>query len=205
MYLYHPNIIKMYGFFDDANYIYIILEVGTGGQLYHQLKKSEPMTEVKVAGIMKQVCEAVNEIHSLKIIHRDIKPENLLLDKDHKTLKIVDFGLSNIYQDTQGNEIMLETACGSPCYAAPEMVQALPYQGFTVDIWSSGVTLYAMICGYLPFEEAQTALLYQKIIKGYYEIPSFLSFDAIRMIKGLLNVDPKERLTFEKIRKEPWI
>ena len=79
MYLYHPNIIKMYGFFDDANYIYIILEVGTGGQLYHQLKKSEPMTEVKVAGIMKQVCEAVNEIHSLKIIHRDIKPENIVL------------------------------------------------------------------------------------------------------------------------------
>lgn len=85
------------------------------------------------------------------------------------------------------------------------MVQALPYQGYTVDIWSSGVTLYAMICGYLPFEEAQTALLYQKIIKGYYEIPSFLSFDAIRMIKGLLHVDPKLRLTFEKIRKEDWL
>lgn len=74
MYLNHPNIIKLYGFFDDVNYIYIILEVGTGGQLYHQLKKSEPMTEAKVAPIMKQVCEAVNQIHSLRIIHRDIKP-----------------------------------------------------------------------------------------------------------------------------------
>jgi aurora kinase len=79
MYLNHPNIIKMYGFFDDPTYIYIILEVGTGGQLYHQLNKSEPMTEAKVAPIMKQVCEAVNQIHSLRIIHRDIKPENIVL------------------------------------------------------------------------------------------------------------------------------
>jgi aurora kinase len=83
MYLNHPNIIKLYGFFDDANYIYIILEVGTGGQLYHQLKKSEPMTEAKVAPIMKQVCEAVNQIHSLRIIHRDIKPENIVLHDVH--------------------------------------------------------------------------------------------------------------------------
>ena len=79
MYLNHPNIIKLYGFFDDEQYIYIILEVGTGGQLYHQLRKSEPMAENRVAPIMKQVCEAVNEIHSLRIIHRDIKPENIVL------------------------------------------------------------------------------------------------------------------------------
>jgi serine/threonine protein kinase len=79
MYLNHPNIIKLYGFFDDEHYIYIILEVGTGGQLYHQLRKSEPMAENRVAPIMKQVCEAVNEIHSLRIIHRDIKPENIVI------------------------------------------------------------------------------------------------------------------------------
>jgi serine/threonine protein kinase len=79
MFLNHPNIIKMYGCFDDAVNIYIILEVGTGGQLYHQLKKSQPLSEPRIAFIMKQVCEAVNEIHSLKIIHRDIKPENIVL------------------------------------------------------------------------------------------------------------------------------
>ena len=105
----------------------------------------------------------------------------------------MDFGLSNTYKADE----TLKTACGSPCYAAPEMIAGKRYNGIEVDIWSSGVTLYAMICGYLPFEEAQTALLYQKILKGYYEIPSFLSIEAVKLIKGLLEVDPKVRLTFE--------
>ena len=128
-----------------------------------------------------------------------------MLDRDCKTIKIVDFGLSNIYKDSEGKEILLATACGSPCYAAPEMVEGSKYVGYTVDVWSSGITLYAMICGYLPFEESETALLYQKILKGYYEIPSFLSIDAVRIIKGLLTVSPKERLTFEQIRAQPWL
>ena len=117
----------------------------------------------------------------------------------------MDFGLSNIYMDKDENEIMLATACGSPCYAAPEMVEGSTYVGYTVDVWSSGITLYAMICGFLPFEESETALLYQKILKGYFEIPSFLSIDAVRIIKGLLTVNPKERLTFAQIKAEPWI
>jgi len=149
--------------------------------------------------------EGIEFLHKRKIAHRDLKPENLLLDKDCKTIKIVDFGLSNIYADAEGNDIMLATACGSPCYAAPEMVEGSKYVGYTVDVWSSGITLYAMICGYLPFEESETALLYQKILKGYYEIPSFLSIDAVRIIKGLLTVNPKERLTFEGIRNQPWL
>ena len=95
-------------------------------------------------------------MHDRKIAHRDLKPENLLLDKECKTIKIVDFGLSNIYKDGE----VLSTACGSPCYAAPEMVEGKKYIGYTVDVWSSGITLYAMICGYLPFEENETALLY---------------------------------------------
>lgn len=85
------------------------------------------------------------------------------------------------------------------------MVEGVEYLGYTVDIWSSGITLYAMICGYLPFEEQETALLYQKILKGYYEIPSFLSLDAVRILKGLLEVNPKKRLTFEQLRREPWL
>ena len=117
----------------------------------------------------------------------------------------MDFGLSNIYKDKHGRDISLYTACGSPCYAAPEMVLGKPYIGYTVDIWSSGITLYAMICGYLPFEEAETSLLYDKIVKGMYDIPSFLSIDAVKMIKGLLTVEPKKRLTFSQIKDEPWL
>ena len=137
-------------------------------------------------------------MHERKIAHRDLKPENLLLDKECKTVKIVDFGLSNIYSDGE----LLSTACGSPCYAAPEMVEGKKYVGYTVDVWSSGITLYAMICGYLPFEENETALLYQKILKGYYEIPSFLTIEAVKIIKGLLTVNPRHRLTFEQIKAE---
>lgn len=118
-YLYHPNIIKMYGFFDDEQYIYIILEVGTGGQLFQQLRKSEPIPETKVASIMKQVCDAVNEIHSLKIIHRDIKPENIvlhdvLLDLLQNVVKLCDFGWS-VYQDNK----LRTTFCGTPLYVCP--------------------------------------------------------------------------------------
>ena len=178
----------------------MIMEYAEGGELFDYIVSKGRLSEKEAAFFYYQLIEGIEFLHSLKIAHRDLKPENLLLDKDKKTIKIVDFGLSNIYKNDEGKEILLHTACGSPCYAAPEMVEGLKYVGYTVDVWSSGITLYAMICGYLPFEEQETALLYQKILKGYYEIPSFLSIDAVRIIKGLLTVKPKDRLTFKQIR-----
>lgn len=102
-------------------------------------------------------------MHKLGIVHRDLKPENLLLDKN-KNIKIVDFGLSNLYKNNE----LLKTACGSPCYAAPEMIAGKKYVGLRVDIWSAGVILYAMICGYLPFDDPDTQELYKKIMSGDY-------------------------------------
>ena len=93
------------------------------------------------------------------IVHRDLKPENLLLDHNN-SIKIVDFGLSNLYSPGE----RLKTACGSPCYAAPEMISGEKYRGTTVDVWSSGVVLFALLCGYLPFEDPETAELYKKIL-----------------------------------------
>lgn len=107
-----------------------------------------------------------------------MKPENLLLDSN-KRIKIVDFGLSNTYKS---NTDTLKTACGSPCYAAPEMIAGKRYQGLGVDIWSSGVVLYAMICGYLPFEDPVTSKLYKKIMRADYEIPEWLSRASIDML-----------------------
>lgn len=120
-------------------------------------------------------------MHSKGIAHRDLKPENLLLDSD-KRIKIVDFGLSNQYT---GDETLI-TACGSPCYAAPEMIAGKRYHGMHVDIWSSGVTLYAMLVGYLPFEDPNTGLLYKKIILGDYEVPDHLSSKARVALKSIL-------------------
>jgi len=119
-------------------------------------------------------------------------------------LKIVDFGLSNTFRVENDKAKTLLTACGSPCYSAPEMVAGKAYFGSCVDIWSSGVTLYAMVCGYLPFEESDTALLYRKILKGEFEIPSFLSIQVVELLKGLLNVDPQKRFSFERIYMHPW-
>jgi 5'-AMP-activated protein kinase catalytic alpha subunit len=120
-----------------------------------------------------QIIDGVEYLHSKGIAHRDLKPENLLLDS-HKKIKIVDFGLSNLYSEGE----TLVTACGSPCYAAPEMIAGKRYNGIDVDIWSSGVTLYAMLVGYLPFEDPNTGLLYKKIILGEYEVPDHLSSRA---------------------------
>ena len=176
------------------------MEYACGGELFEYIVKRKKLKEAEACKFFQQVISGIEYIHRCGICHRDLKPENLLLDES-KNIKIVDFGLSNTYPEGG----LLKTACGSPCYAAPEMVEGSTYVGYTVDVWSSGITLYAMICGYLPFEESETALLYQKILKGYFEIPSFLSIDAVRIIKGLLTVNPKERLTFAQIKAEPWI
>jgi len=115
-------------------------------------------------------------------------------------IKIVDFGLSNTYKEGQ----TLKTACGSPCYAAPEMIAGKRYNGLPVDIWSCGVILFAMVCGYLPFEDPNTSNLYKKILSGDFQIPKFVSNEARDMIKGILNTDPARRFTLQDIKSHPW-
>jgi 5'-AMP-activated protein kinase catalytic alpha subunit len=128
-----------------------------------------------------------------------LKPENLLLDYDNN-IKLVDFGLSNTYKHGE----TLKTACGSPCYAAPEMIEGKRYFGTNVDIWSSGVILFAMICGFLPFEDPNTSQLYKKILNADYKIPKFVSKDAADILKNILNTDAEKRFTIEQIRAHPW-
>jgi 5'-AMP-activated protein kinase catalytic alpha subunit len=141
----------------------------------------------------------VHYIHKLGICHRDLKPENLLIDFDG-SLKVVDFGLSNMYE--QGNT--LKTACGSPCYAAPEMIAGNRYHGLKSDIWSCGVVLYAMLCGFLPFEDQKTSNLYKKILSAEYTLPKFLSSDAKDIIQKIFVTDPEKRISIEALRKHPW-
>ena len=133
------------------------------------------------------------------VAHRDLKPENLLLD-DNNNIKIVDFGLSNLYNSGE----TLKSACGSPCYAAPEMIRGVRYYGASVDIWAVGIIMYALICGFLPFEDKNTEKLYKKILSGVFETPIFLSKEAKDLLFKILNVDPKKRITIAEIRKHPW-
>ena len=150
--------------------------------------------------IYQQLISGIEYIHKSGVCHRDLKPENLLLDYD-KSLKIVDFGLSNMYEPPSG---LLKTACGSPCYAAPEMISGKKYMGLKTDIWSSGVILFAMVCGFLPFEDPKTSNLYKKILAGEYKIPKFLSTDCAHFISKILVTDPDNRYSIAEERAHPW-
>lgn len=175
------------------------MEYASGGELFDYIVQKDRLSEREGFKFYSQIVAGMEFLHSRGIAHRDLKPENLLLDK-YKNLKIVDFGLSNTYKAGE----TLQTACGSPCYAAPEMIAGKRYNGLLVDIWSSGVTLYAMLCGYLPFEDPDTAILYRKILKGDFETPEFLSAKSESFLKSLLCIEPKNRLTLDQIKKHPW-
>lgn len=115
-------------------------------------------------------------------------------------LKIVDFGLSNTYEPSQ----TLKTACGSPCYAPPEMISGHKYHGLKSDIWSCGVVLYAMLCGYLPYEDPKTSNLYKQILSADYKLPKFLSEEAKDILARIFQTDPEKRIDIEGLRKHPW-
>ena len=150
----------------------------------------------------QQIISGIEYLHKIKYVHRDIKPENLLINEQTKELKIVDFGLSNIF--TNPNKTLLSSACGSPSYAAPEMLNGEKYRAPPVDIWSSGIVLYAMICGYLPFEDDDNDILYDKICKGKFTIPNHVSEKARDLLNKILVTDPKKRLTIYQIKNHPW-
>lgn len=137
----------------------------------------------------------IEYLGELGVAHRDLKPENLLLD-ENKNMKIVDFGLSNTFLSNE----KLSTACGSPCYAAPELIKGLEYIGVKADIWSAGVCLYTMVCGYLPFEDNNTQALYKKILKAEMDLPSHLSKDAKDLINHILVPDPDLRFGIKQIK-----
>ena len=156
------------------------------------------MPEIEACRIFQQLINGLEYLHKQKICHRDLKPENLLFDSK-KNLKIADFGLSNEY--IKGK---LGTPCGSPCYAAPEMVTGQKYMGDSVDIWSSGIVLYSMVCGYLPFEDEDQMVLFHKIAKGLFTLPGYLSYKCKDLIKNILVTNPNKRYGFEEIKKHPW-
>jgi len=123
------------------------MEYANGGELFDYISLKKKLTEQEACKFLHHLISGIEYLHTLKIVHRDLKPENLLLDSK-KDIKIVDFGLSNIYSKGQ----LLNTQCGSPCYAAPEVIEGKSYSGMMVDMWSTGIILFAMLCGYLPFD-----------------------------------------------------
>jgi len=193
------------------------MEYAEGGELFDYIIKKDHLSEAETRNIFHQIIDAIDYMHKMGICHRDLKPENILLDSSHTKIKIIDFGLSNLYytnifnNNTQNNYDdmdgdLLETPCGSPGYAPPEMVLGYNYNGLLTDIWSSGIILYAMLCGSFPFDDDSEQVLYSKIIKGIFEFPSdiILSKEVKNLVKKILVVNPNFRASIKDIKKDPW-
>ncbi|CAD8051468.1 unnamed protein product [Paramecium sonneborni] len=199
--LHHPQIVKLYEnneqVIETENHIYLFMEYANGGELFDYIDRVKQVTEYEACKLFHQIISGLEYMHSQKVIHRDLKPENILLTGDRDVL-IADFGLSNIQKD------ILKTCCGSPCYAAPEMIQGEPYNGQLTDIWSCGIILFAMICGYLPFDDLNTQNLYQKIINAEYSFPKHISIEAKDLIKRILIVNPLKRYSIQQIKSHKW-
>lgn len=194
----HPHIIKLFTVITTPKDIIMVLEYA-GGELFDYIVQNGKMAEDKARKFFQQIVCAVEYCHRHKIVHRDLKPENLLLD-EQLNVKIADFGLSNIMTD--GN--FLKTSCGSPNYAAPEVISGKLYAGPEVDVWSCGVILYVLLVGRLPFDDEYIPALFKKIAQGNYQVPNYLSSGAVRLIRKMLQVNPVNRITVEEIRQDPW-
>ena len=197
----HPNVILVAEIFESEDSYYSVMEFCEGGELFNYIVKKNRLSEDEAAFFFYQLINGLEYIHSLGIVHRDLKPENLLLTSDH-ILKIIDFGLSNYFQTGQKN--LLSTPCGSPCYASPEMVAGKKYDGFKIDVWSCGIILYAMLCGYLPFEDSDNEVLFKKILECKLDFPGYVNKLSIDLIEKILVTDPKKRITIPEIKKHPF-
>ena len=195
----HKNIIKVYQILEDSNNYLIIMEYCEGGELFNYIVKKGRLPEDEVSFFFYQIINGIEYIFSKGIAHRDLKPENLLLTKNN-IIKIIDFGLSNYFD----GEKDLETPCGSPCYASPEMVSGNHYNGFNIDIWATGIILFAMICGYLPFENPDNDKLFEQILKAELDFPEHVSDLCKDLIKKILVTNPKKRINIEQIKKHKF-
>jgi len=194
------NIIKINEIIETKENYYLIMEYCEKGELFNYIVKKQRLNDKESSFFYYQLIKGLEYLHSKNIVHRDLKPENLLLDKNN-ILKIIDFGLSNYFN----NEInLLKTPCGSPCYASPEMVSGKKYNGFFIDIWSSGIILYAMICGFLPFEDKNNNILFKKIANCKIDYPKFISKNAKSLLKKIIVNDPQKRITIKDIQKEDF-
>ncbi|XP_053164725.1 serine/threonine-protein kinase MARK1 isoform X1 [Hemicordylus capensis] len=196
----HPNIVKLFEVIETEKTLYLIMEYASGGEVFDYLVAHGRMKEKEARAKFRQIVSAVQYCHQKCIVHRDLKAENLLLDGD-MNIKIADFGFSNEF--TIGNK--LDTFCGSPPYAAPELFQGKKYDGPEVDVWSLGVILYTLVSGSLPFDGQNLKELRERVLRGKYRIPFYMSTDCENLLKKLLVLNPIKRGSLEQIMKDRWM
>ncbi|XP_039739355.1 serine/threonine-protein kinase MARK1 isoform X4 [Pteropus medius] len=196
----HPNIVKLFEVIETEKTLYLVMEYASGGEVFDYLVAHGRMKEKEARAKFRQIVSAVQYCHQKCIVHRDLKAENLLLDAD-MNIKIADFGFSNEF--TVGGK--LDTFCGSPPYAAPELFQGKRYDGPEVDVWSLGVILYTLVSGSLPFDGQNLKELRERVLRGKYRIPFYMSTDCENLLKKLLVLNPIKRGSLEQIMKDRWM
>ncbi|KAK2881072.1 hypothetical protein Q8A67_018340 [Cirrhinus molitorella] len=196
----HPNIVQLFEVIETEKTLYLVMEYASGGEVFDYLVSHGRMKEKEARAKFRQIVSAVHYCHQKNIVHRDLKAENLLLDAD-SNIKIADFGFSNEF--TMGSK--LDTFCGSPPYAAPELFQGKKYDGPEVDIWSLGVILYTLVSGSLPFDGQNLKELRERVLRGKYRVPFYMSTDCESILRRFLVLNPTKRCTLEQIMKDKWM
>jgi serine/threonine-protein kinase HSL1 (negative regulator of Swe1 kinase) len=200
----HENIVRLYDVWENSNELYLIMEYVEGGELFHYVEQRKGLPEDETIIIFRQIIAALLYCHRMHICHRDLKPENILLDPSSMTVKLIDFGMAALQTDGR----LLSTPCGSPHYAAPEVVSSKPYDGKQADVWSCGVILYVMLTGTTPYnygQEGDIRILFRDIAKARYYMPNELSHDAKDLIRLIFVPDPKRRITMDEVWDHPLL
>ncbi|XP_059412750.1 serine/threonine-protein kinase BRSK2-like isoform X2 [Carassius carassius] len=195
----HPHVLKLYDVYENNKYLYLVLEHVSGGELFDYLVKKGRLTPKEARKFFRQIISALDFCHSHSICHRDLKPENLLLDEKNN-IRIADFGMASL----QVGDSLLETSCGSPHYACPEVIRGEKYDGRRADVWSCGVILFALLVGALPFDHDNLRQLLEKVKSGVFHMPHFIPPDCQALLRGMIEVNPEKRFTLEEIQKHPW-
>ncbi|KAI0251441.1 kinase-like domain-containing protein [Lactifluus subvellereus] len=197
----HPNIMRLYDVWETSTELYLILEYVEGGELFDYLCKRGRLSTSEALGYFQQIIAAIDYCHRFNIAHRDLKPENLLLDQD-RNIKVADFGMAAWQMNNTSG--LLRTACGSPHYAAPEVIEGCAYNGSSSDIWSCGVILFALLAGRLPFDDEDLHTLLEKVKIGSYDMPQSIDKRAQDLITRMLEKDVCKRITVEQILAHPF-
>uniref|UniRef100_A0A672L8L0 BR serine/threonine kinase 2 n=1 Tax=Sinocyclocheilus grahami TaxID=75366 RepID=A0A672L8L0_SINGR len=186
----HPHVLKLHDVYENKKYLYLVLEHVSGGELFDYLVKKGRLTPKEARKFFRQIISALDFCHSHSICHRDLKPENLLLDEKNN-IRIADFGMASL----QVGESLLETSCGSPHYACPEVIRGEKYDGRKADVWSCGVILFALLVGALPFDDDNLRNLLEKVKLGVFHMPHFIPPDCQNLLRGMIEVDATKRFT----------
>ncbi|OHT10135.1 CAMK family protein kinase [Tritrichomonas foetus] len=196
----HSYIVQLYDLFKDTLNYYVVMEFCPNGELFSRIVATQRLPESEARLFFRQIIEAMVFIHSRKVAHRDLKPENILID-EKGCAKISDFGLSKF---VLGNGLT-STSCGSPCYAAPEVISGKPYDPLKSDMWSLGVILYAMVTGNLPWTKRNKLQLFAQIRSGKYKIPAYVSMQCSNLINSLMIICPEKRLTAQEVLSHAFL